>query len=82
MENKGESALDTHTWLRAGLGPRASFQKGAAQRSLRVEQGRDSAGGDFAGAIGHIIGHLKDIGNMDLIQGSWPVWLSLEKRSF
>jgi hypothetical protein len=40
------------------------LQKGeaAAQRSLRVELGRDGAGCDFACAIGHVVGHLKDIG--------------------
>ncbi len=47
----------------AGLGPRASLQKGAAQqRSLGVERERDGTGSDFAGAIGHFNGHLKDIG--------------------
>ncbi len=27
-----------------------------------MERGRDGAGGDFACAIGHVVGHLKDIG--------------------
>ncbi len=27
-----------------------------------MERGRDGAGGDFAGAIGHAMGHLKDVG--------------------
>jgi hypothetical protein len=31
-------------------------------RSLRVERGRDGAGGDPACAIGHVVGHLKDFG--------------------
>jgi hypothetical protein len=64
METQGESARDTltATAARAGLGPRPSLQKGtAAQRSLGVERGRDSAGGDFAGAIRNIVCHLKDI---------------------
>ena len=39
------------------------MQKGAAvPRSLGVERGRDGAGGDFAGAIGHVVGRLKDVG--------------------
>ncbi len=37
-------------------------EQGAAPRSLGVERGRDGAGGDFAGAIGHAMGHLKDVG--------------------
>jgi hypothetical protein len=39
------------------------LQKGAAAlRSLGVERGRDGAGGDLACAIGHVVGHLKDVG--------------------
>ncbi len=42
-----------------GLGQKVLF-KGA--RSLGLERGRDGAGGDSAGAIGHAVGHLKDMG--------------------
>jgi hypothetical protein len=42
-----------------GLEQKVLF-KGA--RSLGAERGRDGAGGDFAGAIGHAVGYLKDVG--------------------
>ncbi len=68
METEGESTRDRETAqaARAVLGPRASVQKGAAAprrpRSLGVEWGRDGAGCYFACTIGHVVGHLKDIG--------------------
>ncbi len=52
-------ARATHTLRRAGLGPRG------AARSLGVEPLEAVAGQsrrDFAGAIGHVMGHLKEIG--------------------
>jgi hypothetical protein len=60
MRTEGESARHIACPGEGGLGLKALFKKGA--RSLGVECGRDGAGGDFASAIGHVIGHLNDIG--------------------
>jgi hypothetical protein len=57
-------ATQTDTAVRGWAWTKGFIPKGRAQpRALRVEQGLDCAGGNFACTIGHVVGHLKDIGS-------------------
>jgi hypothetical protein len=59
---KGARHSDRETAARAGLGRRASLQKGRRPRSLGIRPARLTRSGAGAGQIGHVVGHLKDVG--------------------